>query len=372
MKAFFARQHQQPTRGWVTLLKPLSWVYGLTVRLRLTAYQRGWLASHRVGVPVISVGNLTTGGTGKTPIIMALADSLVRAGVRVVILSRGYGAKVRTRYARAIHPDFGDEACWIQQQVPEAVVIVGADRVHTAQRAITDFSPDLILLDDGFQHLRLQRDLDIVLVDGALRFGNNALLPAGPLREPLSGLGRASLVLLTKNASPETLHWMETLKARYGPACPILPVLFRPHSLISVSGSAHHTTVLPEDRAVVFSGIANPSLFEANLQELGILVDEPIRFEDHHIYTQADVSRLLHRGNTLAENNNRTIFITTDKDWVKLRHLFPTELHNMMYTLQTKPLLDVPWFLGEFILPLLQHPTASLVHQSTGASEARP
>lgn len=214
-----------PWWWWGLCLLP-SLVYGGVVRLRAWLYAHGWYRTHRVPCTIVSVGNLTTGGTGKTPIVKALLKAWVQEGKRVVVLSRGYGAVRPQAYAQATHPDYGDEAYELQQACPQATVIVGRNRVANAQRAYHEYQPDIIILDDGFQYLPLHRDINFCLVDALQGVGNGQLLPLGPLREPFSALQRATQVFLTKCPhapdSPEAqvllCDWRQRLQPYLQPA----------------------------------------------------------------------------------------------------------------------------------------------------------
>lgn len=340
---------------WLWLLLPFSWLYGLGVRLRMQGYRQQILKSVTSDVPVISIGNLTTGGTGKTPIVIELARGLIAAGQTVVVLSRGYGAAEPQAYARATNPRYGDEAYLIHTQVPEAAVIVGRDRVHTLNQAIRDYHPDFVLLDDGYQYLPLQRHLNILLVDGERLFGNGCLLPAGPLREPLSALQRADLVLVTKAVDTDAMRAVESYLAAFaGRVKPtVLPVPFEPSGLKPLQPDR---PVLPmsnlTDRPVIaFSGIAQPARFEADLKQAGARLLHHARFSDHHRYTEKDIARLVALLERHAESG--PLLITTDKDLVKVASLIPTAWRPFVYTLQVRPALDGKWFYSEFITQMI-------------------
>ncbi|MGA7827882.1 MAG: tetraacyldisaccharide 4'-kinase, partial [Geobacteraceae bacterium] len=208
---YFRELWEGKRSGWtdklvVALLIPFALVYGVIVRMRAFLYVRGILSSFRLDVPVISVGNLSVGGTGKTPMSILVARLLIARGKRVVVLSRGYGgaggAAVRlvSDGFRILLPasEAGDEPVLLAHSVPGLIVLTGSDRYRAGLEALKRFNPDIVLLDDGYQHLRLQRDLNILLLNAAKPFGNGWTLPAGLLREPCSALRRADLIVYTR------------------------------------------------------------------------------------------------------------------------------------------------------------------------------
>ncbi len=385
---------------WISALSPFALVYEQIVQSRLRVYQNGKLTAYEPTVPVISVGNLTTGGTGKTPIVIALAQGLIQAGKKVVVLSRGYGAKKPQAYARATHPDWGDEAAFIQAEVPEAIVIVGRDRVIALQKAVAEHAPDFVILDDGFQYLKMARHLNLLLIDGDALVGNGHLLPAGPLREPISALKRADAIFITKRITQETLETVQNWVHLYHEKkhLPILPVPFRPVSLKRASdGKLLPLDYLERAPVLAISGIAQPAAFEESLTFLNIQCFAKRRYSDHHNYTPKDVESLIAwrkrltgsvlmpttkveqplltqihlPGEASANTSNSTtliqpieiispappekpVFVTTDKDLVKLKTLFPVDLLNDVYSLQTLPAFDGRWFFDEFMTPFNQ------------------
>lgn len=359
--------HYQPGKSlspWLWPLVPLSWFYGLAIAIRHQAVRMGVLETAKSPVPVISIGNLTTGGTGKTPIVIEVARGLIQAGKTVVILSRGYGAAEPVAYARALDPKHGDEAYLIQAQVPEAIVIVGRDRVHTLNRALEDYRPDFVLLDDGFQYLRLQRHLNILLIDGSLLFGNKHLLPAGPLREPLSALSRADLILVTKQVDQAAMQAVESWVAAHckKPRPTVLPVPFQASGLKPLQFTQNRMLLesLKGRSIVAFSGIAQPERFEQDLKQLGAQLIKHFRFSDHHVYTADDIARLI----AVMENNRekQPLLITTEKDLIKVATLIPTAWQPFVYTLQMRPALDGHWFYSEFLTQMLAKERAGAVH----------
>jgi tetraacyldisaccharide 4'-kinase len=274
-------------------LNPLSAVYGSVVGARNAFYDRRWLRSRSLQGPVISVGNLSTGGSGKTPFVILLGELLKARGMRFDVLSRGYGR--RTRGVLQVDPsglprDFGDEPLLIARRL-QVPVVVGEDRYEAGRIAESRFGPQIHLLDDGFQHRGLARDFDIVLVtpDDA----RDRLLPAGQLREPLRSLQRADAVALTSGAAAESfpLAGKTVWRVRRGIVTQNVP-----------------------PRPVVFCGIARPQSFLLQLRAAGIDPVAEAFFRDHHAYTETDVRDLLQ----LRQRSESGGFVTTEKDAVSL------------------------------------------------------
>lgn len=321
LRRYFERQHQQPLSFWLWLFYPACLVYSAVASFRSILYQFGVLKSTRLPIPVISIGNITTGGTGKTPIVIALSKYLIEQGKKVVVLSRGYGAKLPQNYAQATSPDFGDEAYLIQQAVPKAVVIVGRKRRDNALKTIDEFKPDVIILDDGFQYLPLERDVNICLIDGEQGFGNDHLLPLGPLREPLSALRRATSFAITKNVAKEQLNEIvQTVHQYAAPDTFSLPPTHWPFKAVGIFNAENNQVMseqeIQEKIPVMVSGIARPITFLHSLMSLGIEVPtgQQFIFSDHHNYTTEDIA-------TITQAFPNSLIITTEKDWVKLKPL---------------------------------------------------
>jgi tetraacyldisaccharide 4'-kinase len=338
-------QTSPPPGWWVALSALPRWVYGALVIVRHALYRWEILPVTCLPVPVVSVGNLTTGGTGKTPIVIALAQRWVAQGKHVVVLSRGYGARRPQAYARATDPDFGDEPYLIQQTVPQAVVIVGANRRANALRALTEFRPDVVILDDGFQYRGLARTADIVLVDGVTGLGNGALLPTGPLREPLGGLQRAQCVWVTRWQGSS-----EALKAqayRWGLLDGVpslqntltgLPLAAVGLALLQPGGhpvpDLFSVDKLLGQSVITISGIARPQTFEASVVESGATIVAKQAFADHHEYTATDFNTLIE----LAHQWPDAWIITTAKDVVKwTSDVFPPSLVSRVRVLMIAP-----------------------------------
>lgn len=293
----------QSRRGWQAwLLLPLGWLYGTAVGLHRRS-TRPW----RCGVPVLSIGNLTLGGTGKTPLGIALAQGLAARGWRVAVLLRGYGAQRRQAClvtAASRFEEVGDEALEYGQSLGEDVVWVGSNRRQSAKLAVAA-GADLILLDDGLQHWPLARDLDVSVLDARHSLGNRWVFPAGPLREPLRQLARADVLVLTGSAAPVASPAASQLGPPGGwPAGkPWFAVRFCLEPPDHLLGS----------RLLAFCGIGLPEKFFAALRACGLQVVATESFPDHHVYAESDLQRLL----DLAHANGARL-VTTVKDGQRL------------------------------------------------------
>ncbi|MGH9859047.1 MAG: tetraacyldisaccharide 4'-kinase [Candidatus Acidiferrales bacterium] len=296
------------------LLWPPSLVYGGAAVLRAWLYRVGVLKQRRLSGVVISVGNLTVGGTGKTPMVMLLAQRLFDGGKRIGILSRGYRGKVRTDEGLAGPPDadrsliLSDETWLMQRRLEGKVRIgVGADR-YTHGRALAQEGVEWFILDDGFQHLRLARDANILLIDARDPFGDGQLLPAGRLREPKSAMARADIVVITRSDHAPAV---ETVVRRYTPA----PIFCAQPELKEVyfegpgAGDVRTSEWLGK-RMFVFCGIGNPAAFVADVSQWGMEVAASITFPDHHRYTPEDARRIESR----AARAGAQALICTEKD----------------------------------------------------------
>ena len=308
-------------RAFAWWLAPAGGLYRAGMALRRRLYEGGVLASRGVPVPVLSVGNLTLGGTGKTPAAAWLVSRLLEAGRRPALVSRGYrgGSPGVTvvgdgKGTALPSPPAGDEAAMLARRFPRVPVLTGAVRADAAERAAREFGADVIVLDDGFQHFALRRDWDLVLVRGERPWGNGRVFPAGALREPLSALRRAGAVLLTGNVAPETRSQVAAI-AR---GVPLFTARMVPEELLDGEGRpAEGLGALRGRRAVAVSGIARPEGFMAILAGLGAEVAEHHAYPDHAAYGAADAARL-------TESLRRTgadFLLTTEKDAVKLAPL---------------------------------------------------
>jgi tetraacyldisaccharide 4'-kinase len=306
-------------------LRVASVPYGLAVRLRNRLYAAGWKAAHRAGVPVVSVGNLTVGGTGKTPCVEYVAGFYRRRERRVAVLSRGYGGAGGRN----------DEAMVLEENLPDVPHLQGADRVELARTAVEELESEVLVLDDGFQHRRLARDLDLVLIDATEPWGYGYLLPRGLLREPRSSLRRAGLVVLTRcdQAGPERTEALRREVRRYAPAAPVVETRHGPVELVNSEGTVAPLDGLRGRPVAAFCGIGNPDAFRRTLADLGAEVRDFHAYPDHHPYGRADVESLRQWVRQLPAEG---LAVTTQKDLVKLRvdRLGERELWSLRVRLQ--------------------------------------
>ena len=305
-------------------LLPLAAIYGWVVSLRTALYANGRLSRRRLPCRVVSVGNLTTGGTGKTPVVIAIAQWLTSQGKRVAVLSRGYRRASRDEYllvsdgARllASPAEAGDEPHLIAKRCPGVVVAVGADRYRLGSWLLEQYPVDCVVLDDGFQHLGLQRDVDLLLMDVSDTAGLKGLLPVGRLREPIAAAARADAVLMTR-AIPGSGH---VPKALAGVRLKRRPyqVRFSAECLVHVAnGAIVETDSMRNQRVMAVSGVGNPDSFRALLQDLDARVEDDMRFPDHHAYGAGDIERIRAR----AARAGVSLILTTEKDACKLEAL---------------------------------------------------
>jgi len=285
--------------------------YALGARAKNALYDQGWKTAHRAEVPVVSVGNLTVGGTGKTPMVEFIARRFLARGHKVAILSRGYRAT----------EGLNDEGRVLQSNLPEAVLLQNPDRVASAEIAVRDHGAEVLVLDDGFQHRRLARDLDVVMLDALEPFGFGHLLPRGLLREPIASLKRAGLVLLSRADLIDDERKAEIRKTAERAAGPLVWAEARhaPRDLIDDHGRSEPLDALRQGPIVAFCGLGNPEGFRRTLEGLGATVIGFRSFPDHHAYSASDLDALMR----WAEAEGASMALTTQKDWVKLRDLKP-------------------------------------------------
>jgi len=314
-------------RAGLGLLEP---AYGLAVALRNAAFDAGWQALHRVEAPVLSVGNLTVGGTGKTPCVQWLARWFRQQHARVAVLSRGYGA--------ASGPN--DEALQLEKNLPDVPHLENPDRYAAARLALDELEMQVLLLDDGFQHRRLFRDFDLVLLDALQPFGYGHLLPRGTLREPLAGLRRAHAVALTRADQVDASERarLRTIVAKYTRKCVWLEARHAPQALVAADGRREPLANLSGRPVAAFCGLGHPAAFRRTLEQLGDPLVGWREFPDHHPYPRETVLDLQRWADALPAE---TLVVCTEKDLVKLEldQLGPCPLRALA--------IELEWLTGQ-------------------------
>ncbi len=331
------RRPGRAARGFRFLLRHLSRLYGGIVTLRHFLYEKRLFRHHTLGCQVISIGNLTVGGTGKTPVVEVFARELQKAGRKVAVLSRGYKkvehgfwkktldkitGRERRRPPRVVSNGrellldsamSGDEPYMLASNLPHVVVLVDKDRVKSGRYAIDKLHCDTLLLDDGFQYRRLKHRVEIVLVDCTNPFSNGHVLPRGLLREPASNLRRADFIFITK-ATGKAAESLQAAIQAINPRAEISMCTHRPKHLQNVySGERRGLDFLQGRTVALVSGIASPEGFENEIRRLGATMCYCKRFADHHRYTQQELINIINK----SRRNGAEAIITTEKDAVR-------------------------------------------------------
>jgi tetraacyldisaccharide 4'-kinase len=301
------RDRRVRARAARALLRAASLGYGSVVRLRNRLYDLQMLRSRRTDATALSIGNLTTGGTGKTPLVVWLYRHVQDKGLRSAILTRGY---------RTEKGALSDEPALLAAECPETVVVVDPDRVAAAVEAIDRHGAEVLVLDDGFQHRRLARDLDIVAIDATLPFGYGRILPAGLLREPVAGLKRAHAAVLTRcdQVDEVALKEIEERVRRANPSLVIARSVHVPTRVVTADGEEFAPETMRDQRVFAFSGLGNPQAFLRTIERLGGIVADSRAFDDHHRYTTADLDHIREQ----ARDCRAELVLTTQKDWMKI------------------------------------------------------
>ena len=340
-------------RAWLMrcVLRVVSWFFYIVVRVRLLLFRRRLRTVHYLGTLVVSVGNITAGGTGKTPVVELLARTLASRGRKCAILTRGYksadlpkrqmwkdanGKRIKklpkiasdgkTRYLSPLYA--GDEPFMLARNLDDVAVLVDKDRVKSGIFAIEQLGSNTLILDDGMQYLKLKHEIDIVLVDCGFPFGTGALLPRGTMREPRSSLARASYIILTKSEGKPQDELISTIR-RYNQVADIIVTNHAPAYLENVfTGERKPLDFLSGKYVACLSGIARPESFEHLVEEQGAHIEIRRRYPDHHWFDQADLEAFIER----CANRALDLIVTTEKDAVRLQQ--PEEIDVPIYFLR--------------------------------------
>ncbi len=284
------------------LARSIASVYGFFVWLCRSSYRWFPFRVRKVNARVISIGNITWGGTGKTPMTAKLARTLSHYGKRVAVLTRGYAG--------------GDEAEELKKRLPHIPILVGRDRVKSAQEAVKKYGAEILILDDGFQHWRLHRDIDIVTLNATQPFGPGGLIPMGTLREPLENLSRASVFVLTKsNIGSKNLPWIRQKINSIKPGAAIFEAVHKAHRLYDPTrGRILGLSEVRNHRIATICAVGDPFSFEKMVENLGADIQFATRFEDHHSYKESELLAFLARCKELGLREA----VTTEKDWIRM------------------------------------------------------
>jgi len=289
--------------------------YAAAIALRNFLYSKGWLKTYRPNAPVISIGNITVGGTGKTPLVIWLCNMLSRKGIASVILTRGYKTK---------KGDLSDEPALLRQTCRQAEVIVNSNRAAAADKAVNQFGAKVLIMDDGFQHRRLQRDVDIVTIDATCPFGYGKLLPAGLLREAPGALKRAHAVVITRcdQITQEQLSQLQQQLKTINAEMIITTAIHNP--ICAKSGPDEEISLqqLSDKRIFAFCAIGNPESFLSTIKALQCKLAGAKFYNDHHHYSEADISDIY----KTAQSANADLILTTHKDYTKIAPFLQPQL----------------------------------------------
>ncbi|MGH7197740.1 MAG: tetraacyldisaccharide 4'-kinase [Candidatus Omnitrophota bacterium] len=283
--------------------KFLASIYGGLVSICQASYRLFPFRIKKVNAWVISIGNITWGGTGKTPLVISLAKQLSENGKKIAVLTRGYGQ---------------DEVAELKKHLPAVAVLVGRDRVRSARQALKD-GAEVLILDDGFQHIRLHRDVDVVNINSTIPFGPGGLIPQGTLREPLENLARANIFVLTKaNIGSKNVHWIRQKLQELKPNAVIFEAVHKPIQFLDFKKNRYvPLTEIKGKNVAALSGIGDPYSFEKTVENLGARITFAARFDDHHLYNERDLLDFARRCRELQVKD----VVTTEKDFYRIEPL---------------------------------------------------
>jgi len=308
------------SRIWGIAFSPFSLLYGIAVSLKNLFYDKKIIIPARVSAKIISVGNISIGGTGKTPLVITLASIIKNKGYRTAVISRGYGGKAKGtlcvsdgKNILTSPEESGDEPLLHAKNLPDIPVIADPDRIRAARYAEKHFQSEVIVLDDAFQHRKIDRDIDIITINAANPWGNKMLIPSGPLREPLKNLNRGDICVITHTDKSNNIENIKSTIKKYS-GDTIFLTSHRPLSFYTLQHNKIPLHRMKNKPVLAFSGIANPDLFRKTLLDLNLDIRTFITFPDHHYYTAADQEKIWQK----ALLHKVKAVITTEKDIMRI------------------------------------------------------
>ncbi|MFA7231531.1 MAG: tetraacyldisaccharide 4'-kinase [Victivallaceae bacterium] len=348
LELILGKRNQPKDQAMIMLLLICSRFYRMVTQFRIWLYDKRIIRHRAIGCLVVSIGNLSCGGTGKTPVVEVFAKTLSQKGRKVAILSRGYRSKQRSLLVKLVQkfsskkmevpPKVvsdgknllldsayaGDEPYMLASNLKDVVVLVDKDRVKSGLFAIDEYETDTLILDDGFQYLNLKPHINIVLVDSTTPFGNHHVLPRGILREPVKNIRRADYIFLTKSNGGNHLRHLKTFLRRHNRRAEIIECCHKPLYLEKVyhRGEQEPLTRLNGTRVASISAIACPESFESFLQNLGSTLVSRQHFADHHRFTQQELIDFINQ----AKSDGAEMIVTTEKDAVRMPRLDRNDL----------------------------------------------
>ncbi len=313
-------------------LSTFTYPYSAVLNTRNILYKNGVVKSTRLPAKVISIGNITTGGTGKTPLVEFMARYLLEKNKKIAILSRGYGGN---NLLQRNSDNVNDECLILMENLQDVPVLAGKDRVKNGKRAIRDYGVDYLILDDGFQHFRIKRDLDIVVIDSLNPFGGENLIPRGSLREPLKNLGRADLFVIShcNQSNEQTIKSICTKLSHINNDAPVCESVHWPVNIENITdGSILEPEWLKGKRIYGLSAIGNPESFSYTLKELEADLIKHRVFHDHHAYTKKEIDDVISEAKTLGAD----AIVVTQKDIVKIRKMNIKDANILSLKIETQ------------------------------------
>jgi len=338
--------HTKKEKNLLTFfLRGLSFLYSLAIQFRLVVYKTVFLKPKHLATHVISIGNITTGGTGKTPFVAMLAQWAETHGLKTAILSRGYKGKrsndlVVVSDGKTILSSFddaGDEPVMLARTLSSVPVLISKKRYQIGSLALKLFGSELLLLDDGYQHLSLHRDANILLVDAKREFGNRSLLPLGPLREPIEQIKRADIIVITKCTDTHTGDELVDYFQENFPLKSIYRSGYFPHQVnFPLAGTTHSPDILKGKNVVVFAGIAHPDDFLETVEDCGANIVHFQAFSDHHFFSAHEIEELV----SWKNRSNIDFLLTTEKDWIRIDGKIEPDLDIAILTIKIELLSE--------------------------------